>query len=131
MTNLVDYALLRSQLREVVLHEFVALRLEADGDRTASHRKTRVALIVDPQRHLLATAEKTTGVLRLGKRQLIVQRHATAGAIGPEPQQRFERHDKWGPGFAQRLSLLILQPNVRRRIERDNRQRPLRRVDRL
>src|SRR5580765_396340 len=68
--------LLRSQLREVVLHEFVALRLEADGDRTASHRKTRVALIVDPQRHLLAAAEKTTGVLRLGKRQLIVQRHA-------------------------------------------------------
>ena len=32
-----------------------------DGDRTASHRKTRVALIVDSQRHLLAAAEKRPG----------------------------------------------------------------------
>ena len=72
----------------------------------------RVPLVVDTDRHRVAAAEEPPRMLRLGQRQLIVQRHAARRPLGPEPQQRFERDNERRAGPAQRLALLVLELHV-------------------
>ena len=66
----------------------------------------RVALGVDPQRHRLAAAEETPGLLRFGQCELIVQRHSARRPIRPQTQQRLERDTERRAGLPERFPLL-------------------------
>ena len=65
------------ELRQKVVHELVALRLEADLHRmTLGAIHARVSPAVDAQRHRIAVPEEPSRMLRFGERHLIVERHA-------------------------------------------------------
>ena len=90
-----------SELRQVVLHELVALWLQAHGDGPAPGGiDAGVALGVDAKRHRLAPAEEFAGVLRLGERQLIVKGHAAVRPLRPQSEQRLQRDHQRRTGCA-------------------------------
>ena len=78
-------------MRNVILHEFIALRFKTDRDGFAFIAvNAREALVINDERQRFEFTEKDAGAGGFGDGKLIVERHALRAIGNPQTVQRFD-----------------------------------------